>query len=564
MGLPLIFDIVKGFTKEHPGLVFMNLAFLFTYPLQDIILPHFYGKVMEDVSKGNSPDQYLVIIVCLLVFIQLISLVADYHNAKLQPVLENYVRADLLKRIFDMYQEEYKELETGFVIVKMAKVPSLIGVWLDKLKNTILPYFIVYFFAIIYFFMIDPQLAVSLLITIGVVVFISLRSPLVCEEPSTARDKKYHDIQKQIDDVLNNLFAIFGARQQDKEIERLEKFAKVYVNHYKNTMKCAISQMVCTIPFIISFIIFFVARCSFLVKDGRLESSKFISMFIIFLYILNTLTILNDQLKDIIFDWGVIQGATKDLFDDDNAKPSRKAKQVKKPRVPEYIPKDGIVFDNVGFQYPKTSRTILDGVSMHITKGERICFVGDIGSGKSTILKLILKYYSPTKGKIYYNGGGYTDIDISKLRSKIGYVPQHAILFNRTILENILYGNQVHTREDVLRAVKIFNLENEFAKFEKGLDTNVGKNGTMLSGGQRQLVWCLRVLLQNPEVVVLDEPTASIDDKTKEVLHNMLDTIMKNKTVLMVTHDPFLVKISTRIIRLDKGKIADEEKVQNK
>jgi ABC-type multidrug transport system fused ATPase/permease subunit len=557
MGLPFVLDIVKGFIKEHPWMVSLNLAFLFTYPLQDIILPHFYGKVMEDVSKGKSPDNYLVTIVCLLVFIQLVSLVADYHNAKLFPALENYVRSVLLKRIFDMYQEEYKELETGYVIVKMTKIPALLGSWLDKLKNTIMPYFLVYFFAIIYFFMIDPQIALSLMITIGIVVFVALRSPLVCEKPSIARDKRYHDIQRQVDDVLNNLFAVFGARQQDAEIKRLNDFAKVYVEHYKNTMKCAIGQMVCTIPFIIAFIIFFVARCSSLVSDGKLESSKFISMFIIFLYILNTLTILNDQLKDIIFDWGVIQGATEDLFDD-TIKTRRKKRKVSEP-CPQHIPDKGVVFDNVTFQYPKTSRTILDGVSLHIQKGERVCFVGDIGSGKSTILKLILKYYSPTNGNIYYDGTPYSAIDIAKLRSKVGYVPQQSILFNRSILDNILYGNKVHNREDVLSAVKVFNLDNEFSKFEKGLDTNVGKNGTNLSGGQRQLVWCLRVLLQNPEVVVLDEPTASIDDKTKEVLHNMLDTIMKNKTVLMVTHDPFLVKISTRIVKLEKGKVADEK-----
>lgn len=557
MGLPFVLDIVKGFIKEHPWLVSLNLAFLFTYPLQDIILPHFYGKVMEGVSKGQSPDNYLVIIVCLLVFIQLVSLVADYHNAKLLPALENYVRSVLLKRIFNMYQEEYKELETGYVIVKMTKIPSLLGTWLDKLKNTIMPYFLVYFFAIIYFFMIDPQLAISLMITIGIVVFVALRSPLVCEKPSIARDKRYHDIQRQVDDVLNNLFAVFGARQQNAEIKRLNDFAKVYVEHYKNTMKCAIGQMVCTIPFIIAFIIFFVARCSSLVSDGKLASSKFISMFIIFLYILNTLTILNDQLKDIIFDWGVIQGATEDLFDD-TIKTHRKKSKASAP-CPQHIPDKGVVFDNVTFQYPKTSRTILNGVSLHVQKGERVCFVGDIGSGKSTILKLILKYYTPTSGKIYYDGMPYSSIDIAKLRSKIGYVPQQSILFNRSILDNILYGNKVHNRDDVLSAVKVFNLDNEFSKFEKGLDTNVGKNGTNLSGGQRQLVWCLRVLLQNPEVVVLDEPTASIDDKTKEVLHNMLDTIMKNKTVLMVTHDPFLVKISTRIVKLEKGKVADEK-----
>ena len=104
--------------------------------------------------------------------------------------------------------------------------------------------------------------------------------------------------------------------------------------------------------------------------------------------------------------------------------------------------------------------------------------------------------------------------------------------------------------------LKSFDLETEFGSV--GLDTRIGKNGSKLSGGQRQLVWCMRVLLYDPDILILDEPTASIDEKTKSILQNMLDIIMKNKTVIMVTHDPFLVGIATRIVTIDHGQIKSD------
>lgn len=552
--------LVMGFIKEHPLLITTNMLFLFLYPMQDIVLPHYYGKIMDSVSKGHNVKDYLTTVIVLLVITQVLSLVADYHNAKLIPVMETWMRKRILEKILQKYEAENNEIEIGQVIAKMARLPNTIVQWLDKFKNFILPYILVYTCAIVYFYFVDKQICFAFMLTIITSVSILVRSPFACSTESTERDVQFHEIYKHIDDMLSNLFAIYGGGQQYEELNKLEEIADVYKDYFKSTMTCAVKHMGMMTPVIVGFIVFFILRSQSLVTNGSMKPSTFVSIFIIFLYILHSLTTLNDQLRELIFDWGSIESSTLLLFGQNNH-PSTKPQHNQK--VMQQLPlTHGLGLMDVSFKYPNTDRTILKNISLHINEGERVCLVGDIGSGKSTILKLLLHYQRPSSGTVYLNGKSYEDIKIKTLRSFIGYVPQQSILFNRTLLENILYANKHHSVKDVQNAIKYFGLEEEFARFDKGLDTVVGKNGSKLSGGQRQLVWCLRVVLQNPQIIVLDEPTASVDEKTKKAMHKMLNTVMENKTVVMVTHDPFLEGIATRKIRLDNGIIVVDEKKQ--
>jgi ABC-type multidrug transport system fused ATPase/permease subunit len=557
-----VFNLVKGFIKEHPALITTNMLFLFIYPVQDIVLPHFYGKIMDSVSNGHNAKEYLVIVISLLVITQVLSLVSDYHNAKLIPVMETWMRKRILERILEKYEAENNEIEIGQIIAKLTKLPNTIVQWLDKFKNFILPYMLVYSCASVYFYFVDKQLCLAFMLTVITSVSILVRSPFACSAESTDRDIQFHEIQKHIDDMLSNLFAIYGGGQQEEELNKLEDIAEGYKTYFKSTMTCAVKHMSMMTPIVVGFIVFFVVRSQSLVTNGKMEPAKFVSIFIIFLYILHSLTILNDQLRELIFDWGSIESSSLLLFGEsktDKVNKVSKASQRKQMNIPKPPQENGLGLLNVTFKYPNTERTILNDVSIHFREGEKVCLVGDIGSGKSTILKLLLNYQIPSSGIVYLNGKSYKDIKIRNLRSYVGYVPQQSILFNRTLLENILYANKYHAREDVEKAIKYFGLQEEFARFDKGLDTIVGKNGSRLSGGQRQLVWCLRVVLQNPQILVLDEPTASVDDKTKAAMHKMLDTVMKGKTVVMVTHDSFLEGIATRTIKLANGVIVTDE-----
>jgi ATP-binding cassette subfamily B protein len=229
------------------------------------------------------------------------------------------------------------------------------------------------------------------------------------------------------------------------------------------------------------------------------------------------------------------------------------------PQVQQSSPKKNefeIFVDGVSYRYDSSIQDILNNISIGITQGERVLIEGRIGSGKSTLLKLIMRYKNPTGGMIYLNGTPYTGLPINDIRGTIGYVPQATMLFNRSIYDNIVYGSEgKYTVEQIYALVDNLQLNHIFERFDEGLLSNVGKNGSKLSGGQRQIVWILRVMLQDPRILLLDEPTASIDEGTKDTIYMMLEVLMKERTVIMVTHDRTLEQHATRIITIKDGTV---------
>ena len=190
---------------------------------------------------------------------------------------------------------------------------------------------------------------------------------------------------------------------------------------------------------------------------------------------------------------------------------------------------------------------------MHFEHGERTVLLGPIGSGKTTVLRLLMRFYLPDAGDLYIGGRWYSDMSKSEVRQRIAYVPQEAVLFNRSVVDNIMYGNPNVTSAGVVAALRQLGVESEFGSLRTGVYSLVGKGGSRLSGGQRQLVWFLRAVLRDPDVLVLDEPTASMDLKTKELMLRVLDTAMRGRTVVMVTHDPFLAAAATRRVHLTRA-----------
>ena len=187
--------------------------------------------------------------------------------------------------------------------------------------------------------------------------------------------------------------------------------------------------------------------------------------------------------------------------------------------------------------------------------------VGHIGSGKSTIGKLLVRLKDPTKGEILMNNINIKNLNIDNLRDNINYIPQHPKLFNRTLFNNIIYGvKRTITEKDIIKILDDLDVNNINKKFKSMLFESVGKNGSNLSGGQRQLVWLLRAILKNSKVVILDEPTSSLDDKNKKELIKFIQKYTKNKIVILITHDKSLLEYVNRIINMKNGKIIDDTK----
>uniref|UniRef100_A0A7C5U5Z3 ABC transporter ATP-binding protein n=1 Tax=Fervidobacterium nodosum TaxID=2424 RepID=A0A7C5U5Z3_9BACT len=216
-----------------------------------------------------------------------------------------------------------------------------------------------------------------------------------------------------------------------------------------------------------------------------------------------------------------------------------------------------VVFDNISFKYSKGD-WVLKSFNLSVKKGETLAIVGETGTGKTTIVNLIGRFYEPMEGKIYIDGIDYRKIKLKSLRSQIGYVLQTPHLFSGTVAENIRYGNLNATMEEIVNAAKLVNAHEFITKLENGYETDVGEGGSNLSVGQRQLIALARVVIANPKIIVLDEATSSIDTYTEHLIQDAIHRILHGRTSFVIAHRLSTIKNADRILVLEKGKIIEE------
>ncbi len=218
--------------------------------------------------------------------------------------------------------------------------------------------------------------------------------------------------------------------------------------------------------------------------------------------------------------------------------------------------KDQIVFKDVSFSYDG-NREVLKGIDLTVKKGHTIALVGQSGSGKSTLVDLLPRYHDVTKGEISIDGVDIRDMKVSSLRSIIGNVNQEAILFNDTFFNNIAFGVENATMEQVVEAAKIANAHEFIMESEQGYDTNIGDRGGKLSGGQRQRVSIARAILKNPPILILDEATSALDTESERLVQEALENLMKSRTTIAIAHRLSTIKNADEICVLYEGEIVE-------
>lgn len=226
--------------------------------------------------------------------------------------------------------------------------------------------------------------------------------------------------------------------------------------------------------------------------------------------------------------------------------------------APKPVRNFDIGFDNVSFRYPDAAQKAVDGVSFSIPEGSTVALVGSSGSGKTTIARLVPRFWEATGGIVSIGGTDVRDIDPQELMKRISFVFQNTKLFKTTLLENIRYGNADAPMEEVQRAVDMAQCREIIDRFPQGLDTRIGVEGTYLSGGEQQRIVLARAILKNAPIVVLDEATAFADPENEHLIHRALRELTKGKTVLMIAHRLTSVTGADRILVVEKGRIAEQ------
>jgi len=230
--------------------------------------------------------------------------------------------------------------------------------------------------------------------------------------------------------------------------------------------------------------------------------------------------------------------------------------------LPKVQVRGEIRFENVCFEYPQKNSLngqypVIRDLTFEIPAGNTVGVVGSTGAGKSTLVKLLLRFYDIQEGKIFIDGHQLPELRLSDLRSSIGFVSQDVFLFHGTVLENILYGTFKAPQEKVIAAAQIAEAHDFIMALPQGYDTIVGERGQKLSGGQRQRISIARAILKNPPVLILDEATSSVDNETEAAIQRSMEQIVLGRTTIIIAHRLSTVRNADKIYVLDQGRIAE-------
>ena len=285
--------------------------------------------------------------------------------------------------------------------------------------------------------------------------------------------------------------------------------------------------------------------------DGNLDPAELISYLLIFSQVITPAKSLSTALYNV----------QKGLASVDRINEILKAKnKIKDPINPLPKPdfKGKIEYKNVNFAYGNT--LVLKDINLQINYGKTIALVGQSGSGKTTIADLLPRFYDLNIGEITIDGVDIRDLKLTDLRSMIGYVNQSPILFNDNFANNIRFGAENVTEEDIIAAAKIAHAHDFIMEYEHGYDTNIGDGGGKLSGGQRQRLSIARAILKNPPIMILDEATSALDTESEQLVQEALDNLMKNRTSIVIAHRLSTIKNADLICVMQYGEIIERGK----
>ena len=513
---------------------------------------YYYSQVLVDTHGPATTLLLLGLALCVLTFFK----TAAYFggSACLMPLRTGIVRDirnDIYKKVLHLPLAFFSEKRKGDILTRITsdvgEIDASIGNSLDMaIKNPIL--ICVYVGTLV---AISWQLT---LFTLLVVPFLAWGIGSIgkkLKSKSLYAQSKWADGVSQIEETLGGL-RIIKAFIAEKKME--DRFVAVN-NEYRNAaMRVAIRQSAahpvseflgtCMIVIVLWFGGYLIFS-----GDSSIDASAFIYYLVILYTILQPIKDLSRAGYSIQKGMASMERINK-IMDAEN--------NIREPENPVETDelKDKIELKNVCFSY-NDSKEILHDVNITIEKGKTIALVGQSGSGKSTLVDLIPRYHDVSKGEICIDGTNIKDFSVHSLRSLIGNVNQEAILFNDTVFNNIAFGVENATQEEVEAAARIANAHEFIMELEDGYQTKVGDRGGRLSGGQRQRVSIARAILKNPPILILDEATSALDTESERLVQDALEKLMKSRTTIAIAHRLSTIKNADEICVLHEGRIVE-------
>jgi subfamily B ATP-binding cassette protein MsbA len=566
--------LLLRFAKPYPGLILLTIVLGFSGALFNgistaLIVPVILRIVGQQVDLSAAPgilntimspfDQIpenyrLWVMGGAIIFTIFLKNLANYASSLSSSSLTRKLSSDMrsagVELLLTVDLDYYAKMKVGDLINRLGgevgRAASAIG---STIKLVIVAITILVFVSIL--------LSISWELTIAAAVLLSLIT--LINQYAVGRSRRFgkllSDMSKSYSiavlETLSGIRLVKSTANEQREYQRIRKLIRERekADFQSQVTSQAITPMSEVLGVTALLAIVFFSRVFFAEQISSL-SAVLLTYLLVLLRVLPLISQLNSLRSSFANTSGSVD-VVVDFLRWDN-KPVMKSGQI-----PYKSLQQGVLFKWVCFSYPGHEKQVLKDINLYLPKGTTLALVGGSGAGKSTLADLVPRFYDPTSGYISIDGIDLREFDLTSLRKAMGIVSQDTFLFNDTVRNNIAYGRQSATEEEIISAAKRANAYEYIIKLPQGFETFIGDRGVMLSGGQRQRLAIARALLQNPEILILDEATSALDTVSERLVQAALEELSRERTTLVIAHRLSTVQKADQIAVLEQGQVME-------
>ncbi|MFS9078400.1 ABC transporter ATP-binding protein [Streptococcus infantis] len=543
---------IWSYLKRYPKWLVLDFFGAIFFVIVNLGLPTVLARMIDQgINQGNEEKLYFWAIVMLVIIVlgTFGRVVLSYAASKLTTNMVKDMRNDVYAKLQEYSHHEYEQIgvsslvtritSDAFVLMQFAEQTLKLGVITPMMMLS----------SILMIFLTSPSLAWIVAFSVPflavVVLYVAVKTRPLSEKQQKTLDK----INQYVRENLMGLRVIRAFAREDFQEKRFKEKNAIYADNSNRLFKLTGLTEPLFVQIIIAMIVAIVWFALVPLKQGSLQIGDLVAFIeysfhalLSFLFLSNLFTmyprtaVSSERLKEIM-DMPISIDPNED-------------------GIQETATHGYLEFDNVTFAYPgETESPVLHNISFTAKPGETIAFIGSTGSGKSTLVQLIPRFYDVTLGKIKVDGVDVRDYRLKSLRQKIGFIPQKALLFTGTIADNLRYGKEDASHEDLHQAADVAQAKDFIESREEGFATHLAEGGSNLSGGQKQRLSIARAVIKGPDIYIFDDSFSALDYRTDAILRRRLKEVTQDATVLIVAQRVGTIMDADQIIVLDKGEI---------
>ena len=543
---------IWSYLKRYPKWLVLDFFGAVFFVIVNLGLPTVLARMIDQgINQGNEEKLYFWAIVMLVIIVlgTFGRVVLSYAASKLTTNMVKDMRNDVYAKLQEYSHHEYEQIgvsslvtritSDAFVLMQFAEQTLKLGVITPMMMLS----------SILMIFLTSPSLAWIVAFSVPflavVVIYVAVKTRPLSEKQQKTLDK----INQYVRENLMGLRVIRAFAREDFQEKRFKEKNAIYADNSNRLFKLTGLTEPLFVQIIIAMIVAIVWFALDPLKHGNLQIGDLVAFIeysfhalLSFLFLSNLFTmyprtaVSSERLKEIM-DMPISIDPNED--------------GIQETETHGYLE-----FDNVTFAYPgETESPVLHNISFTAKPGETIAFIGSTGSGKSTLVQLIPRFYDVTLGKIKVDGVDVRDYRLKSLRQKIGFIPQKALLFTGTIADNLRYGKEDASHEDLHQAADVAQAKDFIESREEGFATHLAEGGSNLSGGQKQRLSIARAVIKGPDIYIFDDSFSALDYRTDAILRRRLKEVTQDATVLIVAQRVGTIMDADQIIVLDKGEI---------